>query len=165
MPMGDYGPLSNEENRMKITTFPLMKEFPLKCDESGEAYVKVRQAREGENAERDDMFSTITRVFEVPEIDGVQVDGNVKLETSQNPTKTRRKEAYLTLASIRGITDEAGNELFRHSGTVDGDMVRGAMSESEFNRVWNRLPPDAVSEIMGYVYELNPTWDPDRRGE
>lgn len=164
--MGSVKPaLSNKRktDRMKITTFPVTKNYHLEADE--DVSVTVRQAREGENAEREEMFSTTTRVFESPELGAIAFDGTVKLQQKQNPAKIRRKEAYLTLGKVVGITDENEVELFRSADSVDGPAVKAAMSEGEFNRVWNRLPPAVAKEICGFVWDCNPNWDPDRVGE
>jgi hypothetical protein len=150
---------------MKIATFPITEEFQLKTDPDEEARVYIRQAREGENTAREDMFSKTTRIFENPEIGTVAFDGSVKLQSDQNPAKIRRKEAFLVMGKVIGITDEKGNELFRSEESIDGPSVRAGMSETEFNRVWNRLPPEVAKEISEYIWKVNPTWDQDRLGE
>jgi hypothetical protein len=69
------------------------------------------------------------------------------------------------LANLSGIVDEAGNELFRSKETVDGLSIKAAMSETEFNRAWNLLPPEMAAEISECVLQVNPTWDPEQQGE
>lgn len=144
---------------MKIKAKAVLQSFNLTSDPEGQATVTVRQAREGETQERIDMFSTTTRIYE--ETDGAQL----KLQQNVNRRKLMRKEAYLTLASITGIVDESGEELFRSKETVDGPSIRAGMSETAFNLTWDRLPPEVATEIVEFVYETNPTWDPNRVGE
>jgi hypothetical protein len=144
---------------MKIKAKPVVRTFNLTTDPDGEATVSVRQAREGETQERLEMLSTITRVYEEAGL------GTMKLQQSVNRRKLMRREAFLTLASITGIVDEEGAEIFSSRDTVDGQSIRGAMSEATFNMAWDRLPPEVVTEIIGFVYDVNPTWDPENQGE
>jgi hypothetical protein len=145
---------------MKISASPLMQTFSLESDPEGVAQVTIRQAREGENIERSELFARTQRVFDDTLV------GTIRLETEYNQLRLRRKEAYLTLASITGIQDaETGDEWFRSGETVDGASIRAVMSEAEFNRKWGLLPPDMVREIVRLVHRVNPTWNPERLGE
>ena len=145
---------------MKIRAKAVIQSFNLTTDPDGEAVVTVRQAREGETQERNDMLSTVSRVYES------RVDNALmKLEQSVNRRKLMRKEAYLTLANVTGVVTEDGEEVFKSKETVDGPSVRGGMSETAFNLVWDRLPPEVATEIVSFVYAVNPTWDPDNLGE
>ena len=146
---------------MKIAKFPVTKEFQLNTDPDGKATVVIRQAREGENTDREEMFGTVRRIYDMND-DFVD---DVTLETSENKKKTRRREAYLVLGSVTGIEDEDGKELFKSKDSVDGKSVRNAMSEPAFSLACNMLPPETIEEIMEYVYEVNPMWDRFARGE
>lgn len=150
---------------MKISSIPLSEQFDLKTDPSGETTIIVRQAREGENIERNDFFSKITRVYEDPMLGSMGLDGRLKLQVEQNEKRLRRKEAYLTLGSVTGLTYEDGTELFRSQDTVDGRSVKAAMSEEAFNRAWALLPSDMATEISEHVRSVNLAWSPEGAGE
>jgi hypothetical protein len=140
---------------MKVLSFPLFETFPLVSDDEGVAQVTVRQATEGENIERNELFSRTRRIYN----DG---KAEVTLEQDYNVRKLRRKEAYLTLGKVVGMVIEStGAELFKYADTGDGPRVRMAMSEDEFNQAWNRLPAPVAEEIVGYVHNVNPDWDPN----
>lgn len=148
---------------MKIASKPISQTFNLECDPEEVAMVQVNQAREGEHLERMDMFSRVTRVYEDSTLRGMGIgDGKLRLQVEQNARRLRRKEAYLTLASLTGFLVEDGGgktvELFRSEGSVDGRWIKNAMTEDEFNMAWAMLPRDAVEEISQYVLEVNPTW-------
>lgn len=93
---------------MRIASKPLMQTFKLNSDPDGQAEIVVRQATEGENIERGEMFSKSTRILEEAATGDV-----VKYEQAFNMRRIRRREAYLTLGSVTGIVDENGNELFK----------------------------------------------------
>lgn len=142
---------------MKIHSKPLFQTFKLTTDPDGEAEVLVRQAREGENIERNQLFSK-TRYVQTNALE-------TAAEQEINPSLLRRKEAYLTLGRVSGlvVVDDNGNEteLFKSRESSDeGPSVRAAMTETEFNRAWNRLPPEMAREIVDFVYKVNPDWDP-----
>ncbi len=139
---------------MKIVAFPLSQPLALTSDPDGEALVVVRQATEGENIDRNEMFAKTRRVYN---------DGNteVVLEQDYNIRKLRRKEAYLTLASATGFLDDKGTEMFRSDDKGDGPRVRAAMQEGAFNAAWNKLPAPVVEEIIAQVYVTNPEWNPN----
>lgn len=145
---------------MKIKSKAVSQSFHLETDPDGEAVVTVRQAREGETQERNDMLSTVSRVYESRTDNAL-----MKLEQSVNRRKLMRKEAYITLGGVTGVVNEDGEEIFKSKDSVDGPSVRGAMSETAFNMVWDRLPTEVATEIVSFVYVVNPTWDPDNVGE
>lgn len=150
---------------MKIDALPIQKTFDLESDPDGNATVTVMQARHGEDIERNDMFSSITRIYEDPILNSIGLDGRLKLQTNQNILRIRRKEAYLTLARISGITDGSGHELFRSKDGPGGERIRYAMDESEFAAAWGMLPNEVIREISEKIYEVNPHWAPDYQGE
>lgn len=141
----------------RIQSKPLLKTFKLASDVDGEAEIVVRQAREGEHIERNNLFAKQTRVYD-------QSD-DIKLQQEFNRRALARKEAYITLGRVTGITDEHGNELFKTKESDDGPSVKAAMSEQEFNRKWNLLDPRLAAEIVEAVYDVNPLWDPNYQGE
>jgi hypothetical protein len=145
---------------MKIAA-ALTKEFKLESDPDGEAIITIRQARNGEEIERADHFSRITRNVHDPMLDSAGFNGRVSLTFEQNDQRLRRKEAYLTMGKLTGIYTGDGSELFQYKVTRDGPSVREAMSETEFNRAWAYLPVEMADEITKFVREVNPTWDPN----
>lgn len=148
-------PISFKEqvNIMKFEAFVLSSPFALTTDPDGDAIVTVRQATEGENIERNELFAKTRRVYN----DG---QTEVVLEQDYNIRKLRRKEAYLTLGSATGF-EFGGKELFDTKDDGDGPRIRGAMKESAFNTSWNRLKGPMVEEIMEQIYLVNPEWNPN----
>lgn len=142
---------------MKVKSLPIKQTFDLTSDPEGIAKVTIRQAREDENIARQDMFSKITRVF-----DGEGVDGSsqkVRVEVESNDLRLRRRECYLVLENVEGVFGSDAKELFRSANSGNGELVRNAMTETEFSMSWNQLDEEAREEIYGYVMEVNPTWD------
>lgn len=155
---------------MKILSAPISQSFVLESDPDGIAEIVVNQATEGENIERAQLFSK-TRYVQTEAFE-------TAAEQDVNPRRLHRKEAYLTLGRVTGlemavtnakgepvIDKETGDpkvvELFRSKASTDGERVRDAMSETEFNRAWDRLPKAMVNEIVRRVLEVNFDWDPD----
>lgn len=143
---------------MKVALKPIIQTFKLEADPDGEATITVRQAREGENIERAAAFAETTRSYS-------QDSDDVQIKQRYNRRELVRLEAYLTLGSVTGIIDEDGQELFKAKNGKEGPSVREGMSQSDFNRSWGALSPDVVAEIVGYIYDVNPTWDFTRSGE
>jgi hypothetical protein len=144
---------------MRVLSLPLIEVFPLKADPEKKAEVTIRQAREGENIERNEMFSRTTRIYDD------NVLGEIRLQQEYNQRKLRRKEAWLVIGRVTGVLGDDGEELFKSAEGIDGPSVREAMSEEAFNRAWGKLPPEAAAEISTYVHKINKTWDPNRTGE
>jgi len=143
---------------MKVVSKPIIETFKLETDPDGDATVTVRQAREGENIERAAAFAETTRMY-------TQDSDDMQIKQRYNRRELVRLEAYLTLGRVTGIVDEDGNELFKSKDGKDGPSVREGMSQNDFNHSWGLLAPDVVAEIVGYVYDVNPTWDFTRSGE
>lgn len=142
---------------MKLFSADLLKSFEVSVkNPDGETeilQIGVRQATEGDNIERNQLFAKTRRVYN----DGVE---DLTIETDYNVRSLRRKEAYLTLGSVTGIwlNDEETIPAFR-SKLVDGGMsVRASMNEGEFNKMWNGLPPHVARAISDKVMEANPDW-------
>ena len=150
---------------MKVTTFPLTERFENITGAEDGVTIEVRQAREGEHIQRQQLFAKTTRIFDTPELGEVGMGDSVRLEMEQNNAKIRRAEAYLTLARVAGVVDESDQELFKTADTVDGPCVKGAMTEEAFNLAWNRLPTRVTRAISQKVWEVNPQWSPDYEGE
>lgn len=140
---------------MKLSK-PILQTFKLTTDPDGVAEVTIRQAREGENIERNGLFSK-TRYITT----GLESSA----EQDINSGFLRRKEAYLTLARVSGFTDDNDVELFRSKDENDLPSVKAAMTETEFNRAWARLETKVAREIIKFVYEVNPDWSPTYTGE
>lgn len=142
-----------EQVNMQFEAAVLSAPLALTTDPEGEAIVTVRQATEGENIERNELFAKTRRIYN---------DGNseVTLEQDYNIRKLRRKEAYLTLATATGFVFQ-GDELFSTKDEGDGYRVRAAMKEGVFNAAWNRLPGPMVEEIVAHIYTINPEWNPN----
>lgn len=84
-------------------------------------------------------------------------EGNPSQKSNLNPIFLRRYAAYRTLGSVGNLVDEEGKELFRSATEGKIERVRHAMSESEFNDVWDILDPKILDEIAKCVMQVNPT--------
>lgn len=140
---------------MNLLSIPVTQTFSLKSDPDGEASVTVRQATEGENILRNEMFAKTRRIV------NDEFAGEITFEQDYNVRKLRRREAFLVLAEITGITLD-GAELFRSADGPDGRRIKSAMTEDEFNTAWDRLPAPVVEEICRYVLDVNISWDPEK---
>ena len=150
---------------MKVPTFPLVDRYENITGEEDGITIEVRQSREGEHIQRQQLFAKTTRTFETPALGEVGMGDSVKLEVEQNNAKIRRAEAYLTLARVTGVVDEKDQELFKTADSVDGPCIKAAMTEDQFNLAWGRLPTRVTRAISRKVWETNPHWDPDYEGE
>lgn len=140
---------------MRIESTPLIQEFNLETDPDGVASVSVRQATEGENIQRAALFARTTRILEEAD-----TGDTIKYEQEYNARQLRRKEAYLTLASISGIVDEKDHEWFKSGPGKDGPRISNAMSEGQFNDAWDRLPGNVADEIIRHIHSVNVGWSP-----
>lgn len=138
---------------MKINSLPLMKTYKLENDPDGVATIVVRQATEGETIERNEMFTKQSRSYE--DTDSGEI---VRFEQHYNIRKVRRKEAYLTLASVTGITNEKNKELFKSVNGPDGPRIKSGMTEEQFNAAFDMLPTSVANEIYQKVLLVNPDW-------
>jgi hypothetical protein len=129
---------------------PLIKEFPLaeideKAGVTGEpTSISVRQAENGENEERNALFSRFQREYIQ---DSVRVTQDISFEA------VRRREVFLTLAACN-VLDEAGKSLFTFRG---GHLE----NEATFTKAWSKLPPMYAQAIHDKVLEMNPMWNPE----
>jgi len=133
---------------------PINKEFTLnKTDEyygvTGDpSKVTIRQATQGDNEKRTNLFAEVTRVIE-----------GTKIKTSSRWSyeQLRRLEVYLTLVGCN-ITDDQDKPIFNFRSLQNGNQVLD-MSESHFTEKWNSLPPLVAEEIHEKVLEVNISWD------
>jgi hypothetical protein len=71
-------------------------------------------------------------------------------------------ELYLGLASVVGIEDEQGSEVFKSSANprTGGMQIKNAMSLEEFKIALGMLDQEMVEEMHKCVLAVNPQWDP-----
>lgn len=137
-------------------TAPIIKIFTL--DASDKKYgnegepttVTIRQATQGQHAERQSLFSTLERKWS--ELDPDQVS----LVTQLSSAELMRMEVWLTLTECN-LLDEEGDLLFPSKKNGKGDSVI-SMTRKQFNDAWAKLFPDVALEIHSKVLEVNPLW-------
>jgi hypothetical protein len=137
----------------------IVKDFILESDETGEAKVVIRQATQGDVVRRADLFSRATQVVSMTDADG----DTMRYEQQFNVHKQRRMEIYLTLVGASGFEDEKGKALFRVKQVSGEERIH--MSEQEFNKAIDLLPPDVFLEIHKCVLDVNTMWDSSAQGE
>lgn len=140
--------------------------FLKECDPSGATWVTIREARGGQDMQRDLLWAEFA--LERDET------GKVKLEHYRMPgTKAILVEAWLTFIDSnmllkRKKRDTRGKVLLDSEGkpvyeTVP--MFKTGMSQSDFETRFAALPREIIREWHGHVRRLNPDWDPDRQAE
>lgn len=125
------------------------------CPPSERAWVKVRQATEGDqlqisqrNAESEVMWKP---------------DGDIIERRSSNYLDDRMFRAYLVLVDAGNIFGKDGDPLFEFKDGNDYPKFDGTYSE--FKRRWAQLPPVAAGAIELALNELNPQWGLSRSSQ
>jgi hypothetical protein len=142
---------------MKLAA-PIEKDFPLeKSDEiygnDGEpSMVTIRQAMQGAQERRTEVFSEVSRVMRTLPKDE---NDEIVLRSHWSYEKLKRMEVYLTMADCN-VLDYDGTQLFRFR--KDGDKQVLDMTVHEFTKAWDRLYPETAEEIHEKVLEVNLTW-------
>lgn len=143
---------------------PTVKTFRLtRLDPSGETTVTIRQATAGDVKRVGDLFSEQTQIFD----DG---DGtSIKIQKKFNYAELNRYRAYLTLAdcNIQREVETSDGKIVTEDWFkfVERNGVRRIQSEGDFYQAWDALPQEVVEEIVDYVLDVNPMWDPNAQGE
>ena len=136
---------------LKLTA-PVKKEFILeKTDaawpsEGGATTITIRQATQGDNELRNELFARFQREYD--NAGGVRVTQDISFDA------IRRREVYLTLCGCN-ITNENGDSLFKFG--PNGRLT----DEVAFRRAWSNLEPITADEIHEKVLEMNPMWRSD----
>jgi hypothetical protein len=126
---------------------PIEQEFTLEQSDkefgnTGEpTKVKIKQAREGENIERMQLWKRYERVF--------QRNGNTMVAQEVSPAEVKRKEVFLTLTACN---------LMMGEGSSAKPLFKFPLKENEFNEAWAMLPPVVADEIYDKVLEVNLDW-------
>jgi len=142
---------------VKIIAETIEKSFKLLTDPEEKAEVSFRQATFGEDIARQEMFAKRTQVF----TDGD--DGEYRVEQAYNQLDIHVREIFLTLSAATGFVDKVGNEVFRFK---DYEGKHGLdMNEAEFRKHLLRMTTEQVNEMHKRMLEVNPQWDPNRKGE
>lgn len=138
---------------------PIIKDFPLdKADalfgNDGEpTMVTIRQAKQGAQERRTEVFSEISRVMKMlPQDD----NDEVTLKSQWSYEKLKRMEVYLTLVDCN-VLGYDGKPLFRFKKDGDGNPILD-MTVHEFSKAWNELYPEVAEEIHEKVLEVNLSW-------
>lgn len=147
----------------RVKSIPVMEEFVLKSDPTGETRIKIRQATFGEDALREQVFANMAYSWNDAE------RGTTRQEVKWTDSQLMQKEIFLTLCGASGFEvehptkkNEDGNpkveELFRFA-TMDG-VPRLAHDEREFIQRLGWLDGPVVQEIWQCVREVNKHWQP-----
>jgi hypothetical protein len=133
-------------------TAPTKKEFILERTdaaiptEGGPTTITVRQATQGDNELRNELFAKFQREY--------NNEGGVKVTQDISFDAIRRREVYLTLCSTN-IAAEDGSALFKFNS--NGRLT----DEVAFRRAWSLLESITADEIHEKVLEMNPNWRSD----
>ena len=142
---------------MKIVAFAIEKTFKLLTDPDEKAEVGFRQATFGEDLARQELFAKRTQIF----TDGDE--GEYKVEQEYNQLDIMVREIYLTMTKATGFEDAGGNEVFRFTAKDGKTFID--MPEAEFRKHLKFMTTEQVREIHKRCLEVNPQWDPNRKGE
>lgn len=147
---------------IRVRSIPVMEEFVLKSDPTGETRIKIRQATFGEDALREQVFANMAYSWNDAE------RGTTRQEVKWTDSQLMQKEIFLTLcdANIEVEHPTKKNEdgtpkvepLF-HFATLDG-VPRIAVDEREFVRLLGLLDGPTVQDIWQCVREINKHWQP-----
>lgn len=126
-----------------IEVFSLEKSDKL-FDNMGEpTIVKVRQATNGEEEQRDKLLSLVEKRYE---------ESSIVFVSSLGYSELHREEVFLTLAECN-IEKEDGTPLFEFKNQRLHDKPK-------FLAAWARLHPEIAAEIIEKVHEVNQQWGP-----
>lgn len=126
---------------MKISMKPTTAKFKLDCDPEGVATVTIRQMTNGDYLKRARMTEKQSW------------SNDIGLTIKWNGPEIQRHDAYLTLVGADLEDEDTGAPLFRFKDGKNGSEL--AMSENEFNAVWDSLPRDLADEIYDHIKSLN----------
>lgn len=118
------------------------------CPPAERAWVKVRQATEGDQLQ-------ISQRYAESEVHW-RPDGSITEKRSSNILDDRMFKAYLVMVDAGNIFDREGDPLFEFKD--GGDYPKYAGTYSKFKEHWMLLPPVAAGAIELALYELNPQW-------
>ena len=139
---------------MRIPKIPLVTRYQLQSDPDGEAYVEFRQARRGEEEKRQEMLDDMTWVLD-------NSGGFNGLKQNQTRTAVTRLEVFMTLCGSNlefGSEDEEVDPEPVFKFKTDRGVPQLAMSEAQFEKVWNLLPVELAEEIVEACHQHNPQW-------
>jgi hypothetical protein len=126
------------------------KQFPLsELDEegaepgSGTTFVVFRQAAQGEEKQRGQLFADFRR--EYVEAGGVVIQQHLSFD------EISEQEVFLTMAECN-ILDTDGTALFHFNEN------KRLVSLVDFQKSWAKLPPHVAKLIHQKVLEMNPQW-------
>lgn len=135
-------------------------------DPSGATWVVVKEARSGEIARRDALWSEFA----------IERDehGEIKLEHYKVPgTRATFVDCYLTFVDSNidykhRKRDANGRPVLGTDGSpvmVTEKMFKAGMSQSEFEARFAKLPSQMMREWHDHVLRLNPDWNPGAKKE
>lgn len=116
----------------------------IKWDPQGDDTVWIRQARQGEQLARSQLWSDVA----VETVNGKQ------RQIYKTQTEFRKAlECWLAFSDCN----------LEMAGT--GRLFQKGMGEEAFHKAFAKLPPELAEEWHRLVLEINPHWDPDREEE
>lgn len=129
-----------------VENFILEKSDKLLENTGNPTIVKIRQASQGEEEERNALFALTEKRIHLE-------DGMTSYHTYISVDDVWREEVWLTLADCN-IENEDGEPLFQFKAN------RISMEKNEFKKAWGRLDPHVASEIIEKVHAVNQQWGP-----
>ena len=123
-----------------------------KADPTETTTVTIRQASQEAVSSLGDMISRVDRTRE----------GDT-YTTFFNPAESQLRQVWHTMVACDIEVPGGGKPLFP-SKNMGGYHVLD-MTEAQFRKAWNSLPPEWASEIVELMYEQNPMWDYRDRDE
>lgn len=126
-----------------IETFELEKSDKLFDNQGDPTIVKIRQATNGEEEQRDKLLSLVEKRYE---------QSSIVFVSSLGYSELHREEVFLTLAECN-IEKEDGTPLFEFKDKRLDD-------KTAFLKAWARLQPEIAAEIIEKVHEVNLQWGP-----
>jgi len=119
------------------------------CPRKEQAWVRVRQATEGDQLQVSQRYEDIEYTY--------TPDGSTMEKRTSNVLEDRMFKAYLVLVEVANILDKKGKPVFKFKDGPDYPKFDGEYSE--FQDRWALLPSVGADAIELAVLSLNRQWD------
>jgi hypothetical protein len=143
---------------MKISMKPVVKEFSLSGDPSGDSKVIIRQVTAGDNRKLGELNAEATQIWDpvTKKLTGVKQRWNAE--------NVKRERIWTTLVQA-DLEDEEkpGASLFPSKQGPNG--LERAFSREVFNSTYDALPDELWEEIYAFVIDVNPQWSNIAEGD
>jgi len=125
------------------------KELEGDCQRDEQVYVIIRQSTESD-------VRRISRLVSTREVTYNANGGRTEI-FDDDMGEVRAMQLYSTLCDVKGLTDATDAPMFRFK--QDKDYPKLAMSFSDFQEIYGRLPSTVIGALNLAVWEGNPQWD------